>query len=205
MNGPEALRWRQLNLTADNTEVQKQLNELLPGLLPQGLTGEVVNTQGLTTSAGYLSVAAKVSGHLGTVTGKRILLPAFFFSTGAQEQFVADEKREAPVDLHYAEQVIDDVVYHLPSGYAVESAPQPAQLPWPDHAALVIKTQPAPGVIDIKHIFARAFVLLDAKEYPALRDYYQKMAGQISSKWSCRPEPPQQGTETSSVGPRLSD
>jgi Domain of Unknown Function with PDB structure (DUF3857)/Transglutaminase-like superfamily len=176
MNGPEALRWRQLSLTADNTEVQKQLNESLPGLFPPGITGEIVNMQGLTTSAGYVTVTAKVSGRLGTVTGKRILLPAFFFSTGAQERFVAEEKREAPVDLHYAVQEIDDVVYHLPSGYAVESAPQPAQLPWPDHAALVIKTQPAPGVIDIKHIFARAFVLLDPKEYPALRDYYQKMA-----------------------------
>jgi Domain of Unknown Function with PDB structure (DUF3857)/Transglutaminase-like superfamily len=176
MNGPQALRWRQLNLTADNPEVQKQLNESLPGLLPPGITGEVANVQGLTTSAGYVSVAVKVSGRLGTVTGKRILLPAFFFSSGTQEQFVAEEKRVAPVDLHYAEQVIDDVVYHLPSGYAVESAPQPAQMPWPDHAALVIKTQPSPGVIDIKHIFARAFVLLDPKEYPALRDYYQKMA-----------------------------
>jgi Domain of Unknown Function with PDB structure (DUF3857)/Transglutaminase-like superfamily len=175
-NGPEALRWRQLNLTADNTEVQRQLNESLPGLLPQGIVGEISNIQGLTTSAGYVSVTVKVSGRLGTVTGKRIMLPAFFFSSVAHEQFLAEERREAPIDLRYAEQVIDDVVYHLPSGYAVESAPQAVQLPWPDRAALVIKTQPAPGVVDIKHIFARAFVLLDPKEYPTLRDYYQKMA-----------------------------
>ncbi len=72
--------------------------------------------------------------------------------------------------------MIDDVVYHLPAGYSVESAPQAAQLPWPDHAVLVVKSQLGPGTIDIKHIFARAFVLLDPKEYPALRDYYQKIA-----------------------------
>lgn len=176
LNGPEALRWRQLNLTADSAEVQKQLNESLPGLLPQGITGEVANVQGLTTSTGYVSVTVKVSGQLGGVTRKRILLPAFFFSSGAHEQFVAEERREAPVDLHFAEQVIDDVAYHLPAGYTVESAPQPAQMPWPDHAALFVKTQPGPGTIDIKHIFARAFVLLEPKEYPALRDYYQKIA-----------------------------
>jgi hypothetical protein len=176
MSGPEALRWRQLNLTEDSSEVQKQLNESLAGLLPQGVTGEVANVQGLTTAAGYVSVTVKVSGRLGTVTGKRIMLPAFFFSVGAQEQFAVEDKREVPVDLHYAEQVIDDVVYHLPTEYIVESAPQSAQLLWPEHAALVIKTQPGPGVIDIKHIFARAFVLLDPKEYPALRDYYQKIA-----------------------------
>jgi hypothetical protein len=105
-----------------------------------------------------------------------MLLPGFFFSTGAHTQFAADEKRTAAVDLHFAEQVIDDAIYHLPAGYTVEGAPQPAQLPWPDHAALVVKTASGPGVIDIKHIFARDFVLLDPKEYPVLRDYYQKIA-----------------------------
>jgi hypothetical protein len=58
----------------------------------------------------------------------------------------------------------------------VESAPTEAQLPWPEHAALVVKTTPGTGTFDIKHVFARVFVLLDAKEYPALRDYYQKVA-----------------------------
>jgi hypothetical protein len=78
--------------------------------------------------------------------------------------------------MHFAGQVIDDAVYHLPPGYAVESAPQPVQLPWPGHAALVVKTQSGPGTIDIKHIFARAFVMLAPTEYAALRDYYQKIA-----------------------------
>jgi hypothetical protein len=113
---------------------------------------------------------------LGSSTGKRLLLPGFFFSTGAHPQFVAEEKRTSAVDLHYAEQVIDDAVYHLPAGFTVESAPTPAQLPWPEHATLVVMTAPGNGVIDIRHTFQRAFVLLEAKEYPALRDYYQKIA-----------------------------
>jgi hypothetical protein len=176
MNGPEALQWRQLSRTADMTEVQRRLSGVLSASLPQGVLGEIAQVQGLTTSAGYVSITAKVSGQLGTVTGKRILLPAFFFSTRGSDQFVSEEKRESPVDLHYADQVIDDVVYHLPAGYSLESAPQPVQLPWPEHAALVVKTQAGAGIIDVKHIFARAFVLLEAKEYPALRDYYQKVA-----------------------------
>ncbi len=176
MNGPEALYWRQLSLTADPDEVKKQFNESLHALLPDGVAGEVTGMQGLGTSAGYFSVGVKVSGQLGTATGRRLLLPGFFFSTQAHAQFVAEDKRTAAVDLHYAEQVIDDTVYHLPAGFTVESAPPPAQLPWPEHAALVVKTAPAPGVIDIKHVFAHAFVLLDPKEYPALRDYYQKVA-----------------------------
>jgi hypothetical protein len=176
MNGPAALYYRQLNLTSDPEEVKKQLNESLSNLLPQGITGEVDKIQGLETAEGFLSVSAKVSGLLGSSTGKRLLLPGFFFSAGAHQQFVSEEKRAIAVDLHYAEQVIDDAVYHLPAGFTVESAPTPAQLPWEGHAVLVIKAAPGNGVIDIRHTFQRAFVLLDAKEYPALREYYQKIA-----------------------------
>jgi hypothetical protein len=176
MNGPQALYWRQLNLTTDPEEVKKRFNESLRSLLPDGVAGEAAGIQGLDTSAGYLAAAVKVSGQLGTATGKRTLLPGFFFSTGAHAQFASEERRTAAVDLHFAEQVIDDAIYHLPVGYTVEGAPQPAQLPWPEHAVLVVKTAPGSGVIDIKHIFARGFVLLDPKEYPALRDYYQRIA-----------------------------
>ncbi len=176
MNGPAALYWRQLNLTTDPAEVQKQFDESLHALLPQGISGEVEKFQGMDTSEGYLSATVKVSGQSGTTTGKRLFLPGFFFSAGERPQFVSSETRETAIDLHYAEQVIDDVTYRLPAGYAVESAPQPAQLPWPEHAALVVKTRPGANSIDIQHIFARAFVVLDPKEYPALRDYYQKLA-----------------------------
>ncbi len=176
MNGPAALHWRQLNLTADTAEVQRQISESVQRLLPQGMGAEFSAIQGLDTSTGFVSATYKVSGALGTMTGKRLLLPAFFFSTKPQAQFASTQSRESAIDLHFADQVIDDVVVHMPAGYTIESAPQPAQLPWPDHAVLVVKTQTGPGTIDIKHIFARGFVLLDPKEYPALRDYYEKLA-----------------------------
>lgn len=176
MNGPAALHWRQLNLTSDSDEVKKQLTESLQTLLPNGMNIEIAGMKGLDTSEGFFQVTAKVSGAVGTVTGKRILLPAFLFSTVSQRQFVSEDKRDAPVDMHYAEQVMDEVTYHLPAGYTLEGAPQSAQLPWPDHAALVVKVTSTPNSIDVKHIYARAFVLLDAKEYPALHDYYGKLA-----------------------------
>ena len=78
--------------------------------------------------------------------------------------------------MRYAEQVIDNAIFHLPADMSVVNAPQPTQLPWPDHAALVVKTQPGQGALEVKHIFARAFVLVGPQEYPALRDYYQKLA-----------------------------
>jgi len=176
MNGPEALHWRQINLTSDADEVKRRFNESLHGLLPPGVSGEVDRFQGLDTPAANLAVVVKVTGQLGNSTGKRLLVPGFFFSAGPHTQFVSEEKREAAVDMHFTEQTIDDVMLHLPAGFAVESAPQPSQLPWPDHAALVVKTATAPGVVEVKRIFARAFILLDPKEYGALREFYQKVA-----------------------------
>lgn len=176
MNGPQALHYRQLNLTSGADEVKKALNESLVNLLPQGISGEISQIQGLDTPDNYLSIAVKVTGKLGTTTGKRLLLPAFFFSTGAHKEFVAEERRISAVDLHYAEQVIDDAVIHLPAGFTVESAPQSVQTPWEGHAQLIVKTTPGAGTVEIKRIFARAFILLNPKEYPELRAYYQKIA-----------------------------
>ncbi len=176
INGPEALRWRQLNLTADMAEVQRQIGEQLRMVMPAGLSAETPTVQGLETSEGFVSATMKVSGHLGSAAGKRLMVPGFFFLMGQRQVFVSNEQRTEPVDLHYAGQVIDDVVYHLPAGYVVESAPQPAQLPWPEHAVLVVKTQLGAGTIDIKHILAWGYVLLEPKEYPALREYYQRIA-----------------------------
>ena len=175
MNGPSALTWRQLNLIAGEDEVRKQLAASLPTLLPAGVTGSIEEIQSLDTSAGFLTVSLKISGKLGLLNGKRLILPAFFFSPSTQSPFSA-EHRTTAVDMRYAEQVIDNTTYHLPTDMSVVNAPQPTQLSWPDHAALVVKTQPDQGTVEVKHIFARAFVLLDPKEYPALRDYYQKLA-----------------------------
>ena len=176
MNGPSALELRQLNLTAGVAAVNQRLAEWLRKLLPATLNAEVAGIKGIDTSEGYLQVTARVTGTLGSVTGKRLLLPAFPFSTNSPEQFASAESRESPVDMHYAEQVIDDVVFHLPPGYTVQSAPQAAQMPWPEHAELVVKVSANANTLDVRHIFARAFVLLDAKEYPALHDYYAKLA-----------------------------
>lgn len=176
MNGPAALELRQLNLTAGSNAVNQRAGELLHRLLPLTRNAEVAGTKGLDTSEGYLQITAKVAGTLGTAAGKRLLLPAFPFSSSTLEQLSSEESRESPVDMHYAEQVIDDVVYHLPQGYAVQGAPQSAQMPWPEHADLVVKVAANANTLDVRHTFARAFVLLDAKEYPALHDYYAKLA-----------------------------
>jgi hypothetical protein len=174
--GPEALHWRQLSAISDIAEARSQFSESLAGMFPSGINGELERFEGLDKPDTALVALVNVKGKLGSMTGKRLLLPAFFFSANSHPLFVSEEKRELPVDLKYSEQQIDDVTYHLPAGYTVESAPPSTQLPWPAHAALVVKVTPGSGTVATKRIFARAFVFLAPQDYAALRDYYQKVA-----------------------------
>jgi hypothetical protein len=104
------------------------------------------------------------------------MLPGFFFESRGSHPFVKQEKRLTVVDMHYAEKVTDEVVYHLPAGLTVEGAPQEAKIPWPDHAVLITKTATAPSQVTIARAFAHNFTFAKADEYQDLRGFYQKVA-----------------------------
>jgi hypothetical protein len=78
--------------------------------------------------------------------------------------------------MHYGEVVTDQIVYHLPAGFAVEGAPQNARIPWPGYAVLVAKSKTDPGQITIARLFSRAFTLVKPGQYQDLRAFYQKVA-----------------------------
>jgi hypothetical protein len=70
----------------------------------------------------------------------------------------------------------DDVTYHLPSGYSVESAPHTDDVSWPDHATFNIVSSQAGDTVDVARTLAYSYTILAPAEYPALHDFYQKVA-----------------------------
>ncbi len=80
----------------------------------------------------------KVSGSLGTATGKHFFVPELFFEAKGKHPFVAQDKRTIPVDVHFARSEQDDVTYRLPAGYTTDSDIKPHTVYWPDHAKLTI-------------------------------------------------------------------
>jgi hypothetical protein len=70
----------------------------------------------------------------------------------------------------------DEVTYHLPAGYAVESAPKTSDVSWPGYGALRINSDAKDGAIDVTRVFARSFTWLDAGRYKDLHDFYLKVA-----------------------------
>jgi Domain of Unknown Function with PDB structure (DUF3857)/Transglutaminase-like superfamily len=176
MMGQEALRWRQAALENDIDEVKKGFNRWIGDSLPQGIEGDVDHFLALDDPDVNLMAIVKVKGTLGTATSKRLLLPGFFFET-RPHPFVNEEKRLAPVDMHYGDEISDEMTYHLPPGMTVEGAPQDEKIPWAGHAVLVSKTNTSTaGEVTVTRQLARAFTFAKPQEYQNLHDFYQKVA-----------------------------
>ncbi len=176
ITGQKALYWRQLALENGEEEVKKQFDRKMEGYIPEGVEAHVDHFLGMDDPNVNLVVIIKVQGTLGTVTSKRMLLPGFFFETRGQLPFIAQEKRQEFVDMHYGEIVTDQVTYHLPAGMTVEGAPAEAKISWPQQAIFLTKTVPAPGQVVIARSLARAFTFAKPAEYKELRGFYQKVA-----------------------------
>ncbi len=176
LSGQEAIRWRQVALENDPNEVKKRFDEWLKTVTPDGIQAHLNHFLALDDPDVNLIAIVDADGTLGIATSKRIMLPGFFFETRGSRSFVDQDKRLEPVDMHYGEQVSDQVTYHLPPGLTVEGAPQDTRIPWTGHSVLVTKTVPGAGSITIAYQMSRGFTFAKADEYKDLRDFYQKVA-----------------------------
>jgi len=176
MSGPDALYWRQLTLENDPDEIKKQFNESIKDVFPDGVQADFDHFLALDDYSVNLIGIVKVSGNIGSSTGKHFFLPGLFFESRARHPFAAQETRITPIDVHYAKTEEDDVTYHLPPGFTVESAPQAATTAWPDHAVLKISSEATADSIVVMRTLVYNYTLLTPADYPNLHDFYQKVA-----------------------------
>lgn len=176
MTGQEALYWRQKALENDDTEVKKQFEVWVKDMVPDGVEAHVDHFIALADPSNSLAAVVKVQGAAGTATSKRLLVPGLFFETHGSHPFVAQDKRIAPVDMHYPELISDDITYELPAGFTVESAPQPGKIPWEGHAVMLIGSKTDPTEVNVTRTLARSFTFAHNEDYQALHDFYQKVA-----------------------------
>jgi hypothetical protein len=176
LTGQEALYWRQLSIRNDETEVKKQFDEAIRAYMPDGVQADFNHFIALSDYNSNLVAMVDVSGNLGTATGKRFFLPGLFFEAHARHPFVAQDKRTTLVDVHYPKMEGDQVTYHLPTGFAVETAPQTADISWPSHAVFKVKTSVSGNDVTVVRTVAFNFAVLPSKDYGDLHDFYQKIA-----------------------------
>lgn len=174
MSGQEALQWRQLMLKNDESEVKKQFNEAIRAYIPDGVQADFDHFLGLDEYDTNLMAIVKISGAMGSATGKRFFLPGVFFESRASHPFVAEDKRTVPVDVRYPKLDQEDVTYKLPDGYTLENMPQTADVGWPDHAMMKIKISSKDNAVEVIRMLAYNYTILDPKDYGDLHGFFQK-------------------------------
>ena len=176
MTGQQALLWRQTALENDPEEVKKRFDRWLQSIVPAGVQAHLDHFLSIDDPEVNLIAVVQADGALGTVTSKRVLVPGFFFETRGNQPFVDQEKRIEPVDMHYADQVTDQITIHLPAGFSVEGAPQTAKVPWATRAVFATNSVVNPNQVIIARQLSRGFTIVKPEEYRDLRDFYQKVA-----------------------------
>jgi hypothetical protein len=176
MSGQDALHWRQVSLENDQDEVKKQFKESVKGEFPDGVQVEFDHFLALDDYHTNLIAVVNLEGTMATATGKHFFLPGLFFESQAKHPFVAQEQRATPVDVQYAKMEQDDVTYHLPDGYTIESLPQKSDTAWSGHAELQVASQTKGNFVEVARVLVYDFTLLGPKDYPDLHDFYQKVA-----------------------------
>jgi len=174
MTGSIALRWRQRALEDDEQEAQKELGNEIQGELPEGVTVRVRQVQGWTDYTEPLVATLDASGTLAAGRGKRMFLPGTFFEAQAKPRF-ASATRANPVYLPYACMVHDEFQLKLPSNATVEVLPSDAAFPLGHDADFVERYRSVSGTYQYGRLERLAGILYQTNDYPALRDFFQKM------------------------------
>jgi transglutaminase-like putative cysteine protease len=172
--GDPALRWRQQALLGDEASLEKQLRESVEEMLPAGMQVDVLSVQHAADYDAPLVVEYSVSGAIGTPAGKRMLIPAALLE-GQTKPLFPQEKRDVPVDMHYAFYDQDAVLLKLPPSLAVEALPANAQVKLPGAGSYGLSVQHAGQTVRIQRDMALAKSLFYPDAYPGLRTFYNQL------------------------------
>ncbi|HLJ78689.1 MAG TPA: transglutaminase domain-containing protein, partial [Acidobacteriaceae bacterium] len=176
VTGSEALMWRQEALVADAEEAAKEFHDRLLPTMPAGVQLKMEGFTGLTDSTLPLTATLDVTGTMGAKTGHRLFVPGTFFEAQAKARFV-NATRQNPVFLDWAYTVKDHVRLHLPDGVSIEDRPKQDMLFAP-HVSFEASYEGGPHDFQYTRQEQVSAILYSVQQYPALRDFFQKMNAQ---------------------------
>jgi len=172
--GSEALRWRHFALRGDEESLKEALRKMLQERLPATLEVKVNSVLELQEYEQPLKVSYDVKGTLGTMTGKRLLLPVDLFESASEATF-SHEKRELGVYFQYAQIVQDALRINFPKGFDVEATPTNDQYEIPKRAAYNVSVVSTPTSITTRRNYVMGDYFFPSSDYAMLRGFYSKM------------------------------
>ena len=177
MTGNEALQWRQEVLRTDEQAAREKFSRELQPDLPVGVHVTTTQMLSLTDYTEPLVVILDASGTITSRAGHLLLAPGSFFEARARSQF-ATAARETPVYMHYPYELEDQVRITLPGTATAQSIPQDAQIPFVPNADFASKYRSSGSTYMYARRLRVANILYQTKDYPALREFFQKVAAQ---------------------------
>ena len=170
--GLEALRWRREENHEDETDRKKVLEDEAKGYIPASCDIELTNKPDWTSSETPLvaEFKLKVSGWVAGA-GRRAIMPVGLFSAGEKKVFER-EQRVHPIYFKFPSQEEDDITLTLPAGWNVGTVPK-AQNYDAKAALYSLQVDGDKGAVHLIRKLNFDLLMLSAKDYPALRNFFQ--------------------------------
>jgi len=171
--GSPALHWRQRSLTGDATSLEQEIRTSVEHMIPSGLEVKVASINQLEDYDQPLIVKLNVKGTLGSVTGKRLLLPADLFEANSKPAF-PDAKRGIPVYFNYAQTQQDAIRINFPPTFKVESLPPADKSNFEKFALYNMTTESTATNFTVRRAYIIGEIFFKTEDYAGLRSFYSK-------------------------------
>jgi len=171
--GLEAMDRRLDERNEDEADRKKYLEDQAHEYIPAGCDIDLTNKPDWTSSsptliAEYdLKIPGWVSG-----SGKRAMLPIGLF-TATERHLFDHTNRVQPIYFRFPSEKVDDVKITLPVGWEVSSMPASKDQAGGKIIFYASKVESDKGSVHLSRKLSMDVLLLDAKSYPALRDFFQ--------------------------------
>ena len=170
--GLEAMYHRLDVRHADEVARKKFLEDRVKTQLPVAAEAELTNKPDWNGSETPLGAEfdVKIPGWASNA-GKRVLIPAGVF-TEMEKHIFEHANRVHPIYFDYPYEKVDDVTIELPHGWQVSSFP-PEQVNDGHVVSYALKVEGGKNTLHLTRKLSVDFMFLEAKYYPALRNFFQ--------------------------------
>ena len=176
-SGQEALIARLQAMGRDDAAREKDLEDSIKSLFPQGGNAKLVRVDGLEKPEDEVRASFEVEiPNFATHAGRRLILPVGMFHLTQTNPF-SSPRRVNPIYFTYPHESYEEVRLELPDGMQVESLPSPRKT---DQNALYYEfSNNADGnVIRFNRTLRFNGYVFDRQQYPRVRAFYDRvMAG----------------------------
>ena len=177
IRGNGALERRLSALQEDDAGRRKALEEEAKEWLPEGAIATVDSMEGWESTEEPLQVRYKIEvPSFASLAGKRLLIPAALFRTTKQKVAFQHKDRKYPVYFPFAYNEMDNVILHVPDGYAAESVPVAQDVKLPSTRFVTARSFANNQFVSKRALVVNG-IIFRLSEYPELKGFFDKVQG----------------------------